>query len=229
MTQTLARLITLALLGAACGAAHADRPLVSETADVIERGACQVESAFGRSTTRGLPAVHDFGALYTCGTAWDTQPQIAYAQARAGGERVESVLLGAKTNFRPPAEGQPGFGVAYAVAGRQLPRASYRFEDVKLAGLVTVELAKGWLVHGNLGWSRSRSAARSTTTWSLGTETEGDLTFAADLFGDDRNKPSASAGVGYVFGRSFSANLAFAQQFDTPRVRQWSVGVKVAF
>lgn len=215
------------LLGHA--AAFADRPLVSETADVIERGACQIESALGRTTASGLAAVREFGAVYTCGIAWDTQPQIAYAQARAGGERVESVLLGGKTTLRAPAEGRVGFGVAYSAVGLKLPRESYRTEEFNLVGLVTVEAAKGLLTHANLGWSRSRSARQSTTTWSLGAETVGDLTFAADLFGDDRNKPAASAGAGYLFGGGFSANLAYAVQFETPRLRQWSLGAKIAF
>lgn len=221
--------IAAALAGALPLTARADRPLVSETADVIERGACQVETAFGRIGARGQAAARDFSAVYTCGMAADTQPQLAYAQSRLGGERIESLLLGAKTTLKVPADGQVGFGLAYSAQGLKLPHESYHFDELRLVGLGTAEMGHGWLGHVNLGTSRSRSARQSTTVWSLGVETVGDLTFAADVFGDDRSRPAASAGVGYLFGAGVSANLAYAVQFDTPRVRQWSLGAKLAF
>ena len=101
-------IFALAALGA--GPAWADRPLVSETADVIERGACQVEAAGATSRASGAPDVRELGAVFTCGVAFETQPALAYGRSRAGGIKEETLFLGAKTTLRAPDGGRPGFG-----------------------------------------------------------------------------------------------------------------------
>lgn len=220
-------IFALAALGA--GPAWADRPLVSETADVIERGACQVEAAGATSRASGAPDVRELGAVFTCGVAFETQPALAYGRSRAGGIKEETLFLGAKTTLRAPDGGRPGFGVAYAIGAVKAPAVSWRREELNVVGLITMEVAKGLLGHANLGWNRSRSARQSTTTWSLGVETVGDFTVAADSFGDDRGRPSVSAGVGYTFGKGLSANAALATLFEPNRVHQFSVGAKLVF
>ncbi len=124
---------------------------------------------------------------------------------------------------------RPGFGIAYSVGAVKEPGLSWRREELHVVGLITLELSKGLLGHTNLGWSRSRAARQNTTTWSLGIETVGDFTVAADAFGDDRGRPSLSAGVGYTFGKGLSANAALATLFEAPRVHQVSVGAKFVF
>jgi len=225
----LSALFVLALCASAPRLAWADRPLVSETADVIERGACQVEAAAATSRASGSPNARELGAVFTCGMAFDTQPALAYGRSRAGDVREEVLLLGAKTTLRAPDGARPGFGVAYSVGATKEPALSWRREELNVVGLISMEIAKGLLGHANLGWSRSRSARQSTTTWSLGVETVGDFTVAADAFGDDRGRPSVSAGVGYAFGKGLSANLALATLFETTRVHQWSIGAKLVF
>ncbi len=222
--------IAVATLGALGSApARADRPLVSETADVIERGACQVEAAGANSRASGSPNVRDLGAVFTCGMAFDTQPALAYGRIRAADVKQETLLLGAKTTLRAPEAGRAGFGVAYSIGAVKEPTLSWRREDLNVVGLVTLEVAQSLLGHANLGWTRSRSARQSTTTWSLGVETVGDFTMAADVFGDDRGRPSVSAGVGYAFGKALSVNAALATLFEATRVHQISVGAKLVF
>ncbi|MBL8344662.1 MAG: hypothetical protein JNN03_04415 [Rubrivivax sp.] len=209
--------------------AWADRPLVSETADVIERGACQVEAAAATSRASGSPNVRELGAVVTCGMAFDTQPALAYGRSRTGDGKEEALLLGAKTTLRAPDGARPGFGLAYSVGAVKAPALSWRREELSVVGLVTMEVSRGLLGHANLGWSRSRSARQNTTTWSLGVETVGEFTLAADAFGDDRGRPSVSAGVGYAFGKGLSANAALATLFEPTRVHQFSVGAKLVF
>lgn len=219
--------ITLSALGP--GPAWGDRPLVSETADVIERGACQVEAAATAHRASGLPAAHERAAVFTCGVAFDTQPALAYGRRRSGGFREDTLILGAKTTLQAPEGARPGFGVAYSIGAFKEPALSWRREELKVVGLITMELSRGLLGHGNLGWSRSRSARQDTTTWSLGVETVGDFTMAADAYGDDRGRPSVSAGVGYTFGKGLSANAVLATLFESTRVHQFSIGAKLVF
>ena len=53
--------------------------------------------------------------------------------------------------------------------------------------------------------------------------------FAADVFGDDRGRPAVSTGVGFSFTRDFSMNVGVAQQFESPAIRQWTLGAKMVF
>ena len=58
---------------------------------------------------------------------------------------------------------------------------------------------------------------------------QGKTTVAAALFGDDRSRPWASAGVGTKLGRGLSINASVAVQFENPRVTQWTLGAKIEF
>lgn len=218
--------VALVLLAAP---ARADRPLVSETADAIEAGACQVEAALARARASGSPSLSSLGAIFSCGLKGGHQWALSYGRDSGGGDKAQSLGLGGKTNLVPVEAGKTGFGVAYSLGALKTAGTGYRFEDTTVLAVATRELASGLLGHANLGWTRSRSARQSTTLWSLGVETTGDVFYAADVFGDDRNKPSLSAGAGFNFSPGFSGNVAYALQFDKPRVRQISLGVKVVF
>lgn len=207
----------------------ADRPLVSETADVIDRDACQVEAAAGHSRASGAPKAREWSGVITCGTAFDTQPALTYASSRVAGAKEEVLLLGAKTTLQMPEHSRPGYGIAYSVGGVKVPGASWQREEFNVTGLFTREIAPNLLGHVNLGWNRSRSLRQDTTVWSLGVETVGDFTVAADFFGDDRGRPSVSAGAGWVLGKGLSVNAAYATSFESPRVNQLSVGAKLVF
>lgn len=216
-----------AVMGA--GAAHADRPLVSETADVIAPGACQIESALARTRAGSLDTARTWDSSFSCGLALQTQVALGYGREQAGGSTDQALRLAGKTTVVAPEDGRTGYGLAYGLAAVKGPGSGYKVEDFTVLALATRELASGLLGHANLGLSHSRSLRRSTALWSLGVETTADLTVAADLFGDDRDRPSVSAGVGYSFGGGFSANAAVALQFSKPQARVLSVGAKLVF
>ena len=216
---------------AACIAlpARADRPLVSETADVIPTGSCQVETAAARLSRSGSPSANTLNALFSCGVAGIHQVAAGYGRSRSGGETVQSLILGGKSTLLAPDAGSTGFGVAYAVTLVKTPQQSFEHEGTSILAVATRELVDGLLGHANLGWSRSQSARLNSSTWSLGFEYGSERTVAADIFGDDRSRPWVSAGFGWTVVDKLSVNLAYAQQFETPRVKQVSVGFKIVF
>lgn len=222
-------LVVLTMTLCLAGVARADRPLVSETADVIDRDACQVEAAAASGRASGSPKTRAWSGVITCGVAFDTQPALAYERSRAAGDREEVLLFGAKTTLQMPGQGRAGYGVAYSLGGSKATGTSWRREEWNLAGLFTIELAPRLLGHGNLGWNRSRTLRQDTTLWSLGLETVGGFTVAGDVFGDDRGRPSVSAGAGWYVGKGLSVNAAYAVRFGSPRVHQPSVGAKLVF
>lgn len=221
------RLGAAGLLLLAASAAQADRPLVSETADVIGAGDCQIESGLAQARSRGSPSLRLADVFGSCGVAGHTQLGIGLGSARQAGSTDLSLGLAGKTTLKMPQDGAIGWGLAYGVGLEKAAGEGWRHGSSRLLGVATRELASGLLGHANLGWSRSQRDRQNTTTWSLGLEGEQPLRWAADLFGDDRSRPWASAGLLFPLADKVSANLAYAQQFERRRVRQWTLGFKV--
>lgn len=211
-------------------AAHADRPLVSETADVIDEEACQLEVAAARTRQKDSASERGLAALASCGVAGIHQFGIGLSRDRVADESATGLVLTGKTTLRFPGEGKPGFGVAYGLGFDKSAGSRLRHESATVLAALTQPFGDGLIAHANLGWDHSRSARMSTTTWALGIETTGDFRVAADIFGDDRSRrPWASAGFGWAPVDGFSLNLVYAQQFERPRIRQLSVGLKIEF
>lgn len=223
------RPIATAALLALTPFAWADRPLASETADVIDDGACQVEAWGGRATASGTAAVRGLAGVFSCGVGSATQLAIGGSDERGGGVTVRTLVVGGKTTLLAPADGRTGFGIAYALDNVHVPGEGSKFDNVDIVGLATREIAPGWLMHLNLGWNRSRSTHLNSTVWSVGFETTHNPTIAFDVFGDDRGRPTTSAGVGFSITRDLSINAAYAQQWESPAIRQWTLGAKIVF
>lgn len=227
MKQTF-RALTLTL-AVASTSAWADRPLVSETADVIPTGTCQLETAAARVTSSGAPSATGFNALYSCGVAGIHQFALGYGRARSDGETAQALSLGGKSTLIAPANGATGLGVAYSIALAKGSGGSFEHETTTVIGVLTREFTDGVLGHANLGWSRSESARLNSAVWSLGVEVGSERVFAVDVFGDDRARPWLSAGMGWTVVDKVSVNLAYAMQFENPKVKNLSVGFKVVF
>ena len=95
----------LMILGAALAAllaapaAWSARPLVSETADSLARGDCELETAVASTRVRGQDSTGSLDALVACGIGMGTQISGAYNRARSGGLTGQAVSLGGKTNL----------------------------------------------------------------------------------------------------------------------------------
>jgi hypothetical protein len=218
-----------ALLALLCAPAQAGRPLLSETADVPDAGSCELEAALAQTRSSGLPSLRSSDAAFACGVGAQTQAGFGLTRASGDGNRFNAARLVGKTTLLAPEAGRTGWGIGYGIGAEKTPDLAWRLESLGVLAAATRELGAGLLGHANLGWNRSRAAKQNTTFWSLGIETTSDFTLAADLFGDDRNKPGVSAGLGYSFGAGFSANASYALLLENPRVKQLTLGAKFAF
>lgn len=214
---------------ALAGPALAGAPLLTETADSLDAGRCELEAAAANERSSGLPTLRASTVILACGVGAGTQAALIHSQTRFEGSRDQALRLAGKTTVVAPEAGRAGWGVAYSIEAVKAPGNGWRSETLDLVGLYTRELAPGLLVHANLGHSRSRSAQQGSTLWSVGVEHIDNVTLAADVFGDDRGRPGVSAGVGLGIGRGFSVNATLAWRFDEPRVRSVNLGAKLEF
>lgn len=213
----------------AAPAAWSARPLVSETADSLAQGDCELETALASTRVRGEPNTSSLDALVACGIGMGTQVSGAYNRARSGGLTGQAITLGGKTNLAEAQDGRIGWAIAYGASLDKAPGEGWKHGSTRVFGVATKSLTDSLVGHFNLGWLRTEGDRLNSTTWSVGFEGDGPVRWAADVFGDDRSRAWVSAGLIWPLAEKLTANLAYAQQFERPRVRQWTLGFKFDF
>lgn len=228
MSVPSARLLaTLALL--ASSSAWAGHPLASETADALEKGACEAEFANALESTTGNPASRQIGTVLGCGIGWNTQAAVALTRERAGAERADSFGLIGKSLLWEGSGLTPSMALRYGAHWARLPGEGGKLEEVEVVAVASWALPRGALLHANVGWVREHADKRQLARWSLGVETSGPLVVAADVFGDDRSDPWGSVGLGFHLGSGAQVSVSYAVQLDRPRVRALTLGAKFSF
>ncbi|MBL8352475.1 MAG: hypothetical protein JNL87_19430 [Burkholderiaceae bacterium] len=208
---------------------HAAQPLVTEAADVLGAGDCQLEAGAGRLGERDGPAQTAGDAVVACGVAGGHEIGLTLAALRSEGATDKLVGLKGKTLLAGAADGATAFALAYSLFRSHGAAEGWNPVGARLYGVASHELAKDLTGHLNLGWLRSGRSALNTTTWSMGIEGDGRLGWAADLFGDDRSAPWLSAGVKLDLVEKLSGSLSLARQLDASHARLWTLGLTLEF
>jgi hypothetical protein len=209
--------------------AHAAQPLVTETADVIGAGECQLESTVGSLREGAAPTQTLADAVVACGVAGRHEFGLTLAGLRAEGATDKLYGLKGKTVLVEPKDEGIGFTLAYSVFRTHSAEEGWLPVGARLYGVASRELAKNLMGHLNLGWLRTGRNQLNHTTWSLGIEGDGPLGWAADLFGDDRSGPWLSGGLKFDLTEKVSASVSLAQQLDSARAQLWTLGLKIEF
>ncbi len=209
--------------------AWAGHPLVSETADALQRGTCEVEFLRGLEKARSAPTLGSSDMQFSCGAGTRSQAAIGINSTRVDGLRVESYRAGGKTTLVAPEDGNTGFGVRYSLGWTAVQGRRTELESTTVLAVASREISNGVTAHANLGFTRNRLQSRSTGLWSLGVETTDALSLAADVYGEERSKPSVSLGAGWRAGKDVYLSVAYALQTADEKAKTLSLGLKVMF
>lgn len=211
--------------------ASANRPLNTETADIVPRGEVQFETFAARERSTGSPGATTWMAQAGIGVGFSTQINLGHARSRSAGETASLLVLGGKTSLIDLGETSPGLALAYGIDRVRLPGMSWQSDTrfVSLAG--TLPVGDALLLHANLGSSRSAIDQRHSTTWGLGAEWSLPmrLVLIAEVFGDDHDKPVLGAGLLWKLTDRFSLNTSYGVATERPRIKQWTVGLEFDF
>jgi hypothetical protein len=222
----------LALLLAASGA-HAGRPMATEDAGVLDRGACELESFLARVTASGQPSARALSLQLGCGFGYDSQLALAVAEAKAGGLKARSTTLLGKTALNAPANNTTAFTLAWGLAWAKPDGGSNEHEVTFLNGVATHPLSSSLKLHANLGWSRSESAKASTTNWNLGLEKSyaGGIDAMAEIYATDRDDaPWVQLAVRWAaIPDKLFIDGSWGLQTGSGSAKQMTVGLKVPF
>lgn len=229
--MTIRTLLLAGLLAGLTSAAQAGRPLITEDAGVLDARDCELELVGSRERAGGdVPTVRGAGAQLGCGVGLSTQVALFAGRARADGERADALALVGKTALRALTETQGGVVIAWSVGGER-SGGSFRHETTELKAVFTQPVDQ-WLLHANLGWTRSESARQNGTLWSVAAERTGLGPFdaMAEVFGDDRDEPWLNAGLRWtaIADRLF-VDASYGVQMNSARARLATIGLKFAF
>ena len=221
-------LAVAAVLGA--DAAHAGRPLQTEDAGVLDAGACELEVAAARERS-DEPSLSGARAQFGCGVGWRSQVAAYAGRERAAGARDDAAGIVGKTWLRELTDEATGVALAWA-AGYVRPRGGSATRDGAEVRAVVTHPAGAWLLHGNLGWARDSIEHRDSTVWGAAVERTGlgPVDAMVELFGDDRDRPWANAGVRWnAVPGQVAVDASYGRQLRADGARLVTLGLKLVF
>lgn len=237
--QTRCRWLAASALALALGSAHAGRPLQTDDAGVLDRGACEVEAAAERVRLEGERARGTSLAL-GCGAGSGVQLGLGVSRVSAGGARETGAEFGGKWALwrGSGAEDAPALALGWGVAGARDAAGTWRHVATDLVLLASVPLQSGWTLHANLGHARDETQpGQRSTTWGLALEHAGwalpggvGVAPMAEVFGDDRERPWWNVGLRLtLLPDRLWADVAVARQQQSGGARAVGLGLKLAF
>lgn len=219
------------LLWPAAMPCQAGRPLATEDADILDKGACEWEGFFARETASGSPALRTWATQIGCGIGFTSQVALAYSRAKIPRVSTQGLTLLGKTSLIERKDDGLGLTLAWTVGGEKLAGGSLKHELTQLNLVATQEFVKRLKGHANLGWLRSENARSNSTTWNLATEYApgGGIDLMGEIYGDDHGKPWYGTGVRWNLSDSVSLNVSYSVQAERPRLELWTAGFKLGF
>jgi hypothetical protein len=180
----------MALLAAVTAApVFAARPFVTDDADVIQRGDCEVELVYARQHAHSMQSEGSSSAQLACGVGLKTELSLAGLRIQRGPDDWPAAAVGGKTALRPVADGGLGLAMSYLLLGEKQPASEFKQTRASVSLVATESLGR-LLVHGNIGYAHDRIEHAAAAIWALALEHAGErFGFGAEVFGEARALP----------------------------------------
>ena len=226
-----------ALLGLLLGtsitlSAQAGRPLQTEDAGVLDRGACEVEGAVARLSAEGTTA-SERALQIGCGLGWNSQLALGAASVKDGGDREKGLALAGKTAlWTGPGDDPAALSLAWGLQWLKADGDTWRHAGSDLNLVYSRPLAAELTLHANLGHARDRAGRQDSTSWAVALEHAGfgSLAPMAEVFGDDRQAPWWNLGLRWTaVPERVDVDLSYGRQMVGGRPRLVTLGFKFAF
>ncbi|WP_088284456.1 hypothetical protein [Ideonella sp. A 288] len=220
-------------LACLCPLALAGRPIVTEDAGVLDRGACEFETFALRATQRGAPSATGLSAQVGCGVGYRSQVAVAVATTRSDGQSEHGLALVGKTALNEPGPTGPAWTLAWGLDAAKPSGESLDHESTFLNGVMSLPITERLKLHANLGWSHSQSARQSTTGWAMALERSlpSGIDLLGEVFADDRERsPWVQVGVRWaVVPDKLFVDASWGMQTSSSRPKALTIGLKAAF
>jgi hypothetical protein len=220
-----------AVLGALAAApVFAARPFLTDDADVIKRGDCEVELVYATQSAHSLQSEGSTSAQLGCGVGLNTELSLAGLRVKRGSDDWPAVAVAGKTGLRPVADGALGVAVGYALLGEKQPGSEFK-QTRAAVYLVATESLGNVLVHGNFGFAHDRIAHEGSTIWAVALEHTGErFDVGAEIFGESTRSAWLGVGARYaVLPNRLSVDTSYAIRGNSTRAQRATIGMVLAF
>lgn len=209
------RLLLATAAFVAASSAFAVGPMVTQSADILDRGNCDVEGLWGRDNAKlGATKFHTthLGLRADCGVIDGTQIGLVGERIKFAGAKADALSLVGKTRLWDDAQFGGKLALTYGVHGvrdRNLD-FDYAASDIGLA--YTQTLAEKHKLHGNVGVAIAKGGD-STKGWALGYEYAATPTVSllAETYGAEGSKPTQALGVRWAPAKDWSVGAMVAR------------------
>jgi hypothetical protein len=211
--------------------AWAGRPLQTEDAGILDRGACELESVRSHQRADGNTDRENSIQL-GCGVGLSTQLALAFGQARVSDASAHGMQFSGKTGlWQGAGDNAPGFSVAYVVTSSKDNTHGWRHEATDV-NFVYSQPLNDYTLHANLGPSRDEVARLHKMNWALALEHADIGAWApmAEIYGDNKEPPWWNLGLRYTaVPNKLELNASFGRQVVTGRPTLITFGLKYSF
>ena len=218
------------------GLASAERSRLTQEADVVEAGDCEVESAGARERARGKGPARESSLELNCGVGASTEVSLLVARRRSDNGRERGMGLEGKTGLVPRRQAGIGWSLAYGLARLRENAGPWRTAEHFVALEASHQVATAWLLVAQLGTLRERIERRDRTRWSLAAEhalLAERLELKLELGGDDRDRrrrPQVGAALRLtLWPDDFSLTLRYEAGPAPNRERRTGLGLAYEF
>lgn len=200
-------------------------PYAVDDAEIVERGACELDGWHARGDRDN----HETVAVGSCQFVPGVQLGISATFGREAGESAESFGIEGKTVFRETSPSGIGVGL---VAGADYGRQSDRIDTVHAFVPLSFDPIETVRLNLNVGWEWDREDRRHFATWGAGATWAALPRFAliGEVFGRDRGRAAAQLGVRpEIIEGTFHLDLVYGRNL-TDEARDWvTIGGTLAF
>lgn len=198
---------------------------------MLDKADCEWEGIYTRQTTHRSPLQKGWATQLSCGVGLSTEIDLIYGEAHTAGLTAHSVTLEGKTGLIERKNGGIGLTVTWTISGFKKHNQEFKHDFTQLTLVATQEVMKDVTWHANLGWLRNQIDHQNLATWNLAGEyaVGSGVDLVGEFYGEEHRKPWWRVGTRWQATEALSLNAGFDMQSENPRIRQWSVGFRIAF
>jgi hypothetical protein len=182
--------------------------MVTQSADVLDRGTCQGEGRWGRVNidVGGLESHATVGGLRAeCGVLDGTQIGLIGARVKFEGEKLDGLSLIGKTRLWDGGPGAGKLALTYGIQGLRKRNLNFDYAASAIGLAYSQTFADKHTVHVNTDISIAKGGD-STKGWALGYEYAAmpTVSLLAETYGTEGSKPTQAVGVRWAPAKDWS-------------------------
>jgi hypothetical protein len=209
------RLLLATTAFVAASSAFAVGPMTTQSADILDRGNCDVEGQWGRDNAKlGAAKFHvtHLGLRADCGVIDGTQIGLVGERIKFQNEKADGLSLVGKTRLWDDDKVGGKLALTYGIHGLRQRNLDFDYAASSVGLAYTQTLAEKHKLHANANVTIAKGGD-STKGWALGYEyaVAPTVSLLAETYGEEDSKPTQALGVRWAPAKNWSVGAMVAR------------------